>query len=144
MAELGQIYAELLNGTIEAVARSESRRLAAHVSTLRALNGQEPGAEELLALFEQGYFPDYFAGTELQINAQLTLTSSRERKASGGGGVGFGPVRIEASLSESFLQGSQTNLSVSCVLRRQSRSAGIEHALAALAPSAPRAGGREE
>ena len=134
MAELGTIFAELLNGAVDAVAMSESRHLTAHVKALSDLKGKEPGTDELLKLFQAGWFPDYFAAAELDVEAQLVMATSRERKVSGSGSVTFGPIRIEGTLSNAFAQGTQTNLSVRATLRRQSRSSGLEYAISALSP----------
>lgn len=135
MPELATIYAELLDGAVTAVARAEALRLVAHVKALQGLKGKEPGTDDLLKLLEAGYLPDYYVGAELQIAAQLTLTTARERKVSGSGAVTFGPLKLEGSLSETFRQATTTNLSITTTLVRQSRSKGIENVLSALSPT---------
>jgi hypothetical protein len=51
-----------------------------------------------------------------------------------GGGIAWGPIKLEGTLANSFQQGTQSNLSVSCTLKRQSRSAGLAYVLTALQP----------
>jgi hypothetical protein len=132
MPELSEIYSQLLEGAVKAVEQSEQRHLLAQVDALTKLDGKAPGIEDLKAAFTLGWTPDYFLGAELQITAQLTMSTARERQIGGTGGVTFGPVQIQASLTESFHQGTQTNLSINCLLKRQSRSAGLDYALQAL------------
>ena len=132
MAELGEVVGELLEGTLRAVARSESRHLRAHVEALTLLAGQEPGTAELVKVLETGWTPDFFVGSQMSVSAQLAMTTTRERKVSGGGGVTLGPLRIEGSLAETFQQGTQTNLAVTVDLVRQSRSRAVTAAVEAL------------
>jgi hypothetical protein len=132
MPELAEIYSALLDGAIRAVERSEQSHLLAQADALTKLDGKAPGVEDLKAAFALGWTPDYFVGAELQISAQLTMSTARERQVGGSGGVTFGPVQIQGSLAESFHQATETNLSVNCVLKRQSRSAGLDYALTAL------------
>ncbi len=132
MAELGEVVGELRAGPWGAVARAESRRLRAHVEALTLLAGQEPGTAELAKVLETGWTPDFFVGSQLSLSAQLAMTSTRERKVAGGGGVTLGPLRIEGSLTETFQQGTQTNLSVTVELVRQSRSRAVTGAIEAL------------
>jgi hypothetical protein len=135
MPELATIYAELLNGAVSAVARAETERLAAHVEMLRKLDGKTPGVDDLLRAYQEGYLPDHFVAAELQVSAQLTMTTARERTIGANGGLEFGPLRLEGSLTETFQQGTTTNLSVTCTLVRQARSKGIENTLSALSPA---------
>ena len=141
MAELAEIYSGLLDGAIKAVESSEREHLTAHVEVLSRLAGATPDADTVKAALAGGWMPDYFIGAELQVAAQLTMSTSRQRQVDGKGSVTFGPVQIQGGLSETFQQGTQTNLSVSCVLTRQSRSSGLDYALQSLgtvaAPSVP-------
>lgn len=132
MPELATIYSELLTGAVTAIAKSESAHLAAHVQAISDLNGKAPGTDDLLKAFASGWLPDFFAASELQLSAQLSMTTARERKVGGTGGVEFGPLKLEGSLSETFTQGTGTNLSITTTLVRRSRSSGLENALSAL------------
>src|SRR5688500_15402609 len=143
MPQLSEIFSDLLMGAVEAVATAEARQLKAHVEAVQALGGEEPGTDTLIRLLDEGYVPDYFAGVDLDLSAQLSIATTRERRGSGTGGVTFGPVKIEGTLANSFTQATQTNLTVAATLRRQSKNAGIEHlltSLRALTPAPPPGG----
>lgn len=137
--ELASIYGQLLTSTIKAVETSESEHLKAHVKAVKELAGDKGKPVEVLEkALSAGWTPDYFIGAELQIAAQLTMSTQRERKLDATGGVAWGPIKIEASFGQTFAQGTQTNLSVNAILKRQSRSQGLEYALSALgAPESP-------
>lgn len=141
MPQLSEMVGEMLEGVIRAVHRSEARHLEAQIDALERLAGSQPGTAELRSLLESGYLPDYFIGTEVHLTAQLTMSTARERTHSAGGGIGFGPLRIEGGLSNGFRQGTQTNLSVDLTLVRQSRNQGLAYALTALSGGPASAGG---
>jgi hypothetical protein len=134
MPELAEVFSSVLDGVIDAAAKSEARHLSAQVKALELLAGKEPGTEDLLKLLAAGWTPDMFIGAELTIDASLAMTTSRERKVTAGGGITWGPLKLEGGLANSFQQGTQTNVSVHCVLKRQSRSAGLGYALTSLSP----------
>ena len=138
MAELGELFGAVLNGAIKAIDDSERRSLVAHAEALAATAGKEPGIDEALKAMQGGWIPSYYAGAELQVGAQLSMSTARERKVAANGKVTFGPISVEGGLSTSLTQGTTTNLSVNCVMRRQARSYGLEEALSALrGPGAP-------
>ncbi|HEU4751927.1 MAG TPA: hypothetical protein VFU47_02385 [Armatimonadota bacterium] len=141
MAELSDLFAGLLDGAVAAVNESEGKYLAQQVSAVKQLGGKDVDAETLLKLFAAGWLPDFFVTAQMELAAQLTMSTARERQVSGTGGVTFGPVKLEGSLSNTFHQGTSTNLSVSCTLVRQSRNAALDAAYAALGatkqPAAP-------
>lgn len=138
MPELSEILTSTLDGAVRAVDASERRHLVAQVQAIQVLAGREPTLTDLLGLMEEGWLPDFFAGTELEIAAQLAMTTARERQASGGGSVQLGPLQLTGSLSTSLRQATTTNVAVTIRLARQSRSQGLEYAIQALrTPNAP-------
>jgi hypothetical protein len=132
MPELGEILRNVLDGTVDAVETSERRHLMAQIEAVQQLSGAEPGTDELLELFKKGYLPDYFAGTELTVSAQLSMATTRERTVGGTAGGQIGPLTVQGSLTETFRQATQTNVSVTVILGRQSRNRSLEYALSAL------------
>lgn len=135
MPELKEMFAGILMGATNAIEASERAHLQAHVEAVQALGGKPDATlDDLLAAFAKGWLPDYFAGDALEVAAQLTMSTARDRSVSGSGGVTLGPVQIQAQVSERFTQGTETNLSINAKLARQSRSAGLQYALQQLGP----------
>jgi hypothetical protein len=132
MPELSQILTSVLNGAIKAVEDSEREHLINQVNTVQALDGKQAGAAELLDLYEKGYLPDYFAGMELTVSAQLSMTTGRDTQIGVSAGGNVAGIALQGSLTETFRQATQTNLSVTVNLARQSRNRGIEHTLNSL------------
>jgi hypothetical protein len=124
MPELSEILSNVLNGAIDAVEMSERTHLMNQLDAVQRLSGAQPEMDELLELLKQGYLPDYFAGTELTISAQLSMATTRQRTTSGSAGGQIGPLAVQGSLTESFGQATQTNVSVTVTLVRQSRNRG--------------------
>ena len=136
MPQLAEILNDLVESNVKRADESEKRRLLAHVKAIRELAGEEPGIDELQALFEAGWLPTYQVEDELHVDAQLAMSTTRERKIDAGGTVSFGPIAIQGTLSNSFGQGTQTNVAVSVVLKRRSISEVLSLAREALAAGA--------
>ncbi len=144
MPELAQIVQSLLNGTIEAIEKSEVAHLKAQIDAVKALKGKGASLDDLQSLFDNGYLPDYFAGDELTLTAQLSMTTGRERQSGVSAGGSIAGITVQGSLTETFRQATQTNLSVTINLSRQSRNRAIDHTLTSLQSlptPAPAAGG---
>lgn len=137
MADLGDLLKGVLGSAIAAIEESESAHLQAQVTAIQALAGKTPGVDDVLKAFQAGWLPDFFAAASLEVSAQLTVTSTRERTISGSGAVGFGPIQISGSLAETVRTGSNTNLGVTVTMERQSRNKSLEYALNALTAVAP-------
>jgi hypothetical protein len=140
MPELGAIFGSLLTSVIQAVESSEKQHLQNGLDALKGVTGKTaPGLDDLAKALQSGWLPDYFIGAEIQVNAQLTMTTVRGQSADVKVGTGLGPITISGGFSESFRQGTNTNLSVTCTLTRQSRTKAIENAFQALsaAPASP-------
>ena len=130
MAELSELFSDLLNGAVDAIARSEAEHLKVDVDAAISLAGKDLSqgipAEILGGLLDKGYIPDIFAGDEVEIEANLATSMARERKMTAGGGVTWGPVKIDASLSDTRAEQTNTNLTVRCKLRRVSKSTAMD------------------
>lgn len=138
MPELSEILTSTLDGAVRAIDASERRHLVTQVQAIQVLAGKEPTLADLLGLMEEGWLPDYFAGTELEISAQLAMNTARERQVGGSGSVQLGPLQLTGSLATSLRQATSTNVAVTIRLARQSRSQGLEYAIQALrTPAAP-------
>ena len=131
MAELTTLFYELLDGTVEALAKSESRHLKDDIdAAIRlAASGDTVSAQVMSDLLDKGYIPDFYAAADLDLEAQLTMSTTRERKTSGTGSITYGPLKIEATLGNSLVQGTNTNLTIRCHLQRTSKSAMIDRVL---------------
>lgn len=131
MAELSELFSSLLDGAVSAIAKSEAKHVKTNVEAAMQLAGKDlQGGVPLQVmkdLLDGGFTADMFAGAEIEIDAALSMSTSRERKVVGSGNVVFGPVRIEASLQTGLTQATQTNLSVRCLLRRVSKSAAMDN-----------------
>lgn len=140
MPQLAEIITETLEGTLVAIDNSQRRVLLAQLTAVRTLaeTAPEQRLEVALQLLEEGYLPDFYAATQVQLDAQLTMTTARDRQQSGGGSVNFGPIRLEGSMANTFRQATTTNLAVSIQMERESKNRGIEyiHSLFPALPSA--------
>ena len=121
MPEFGELIGSSLRGVIGELDRSEQRHLLAHVKAVKEFAGQTPGIDEIQALIESGWLPDFYAASKVQLDASLSLTTSRERTSGGSGGVEFGPIKITGTFANSFSQGTVSNVTVSLELARGSR-----------------------
>jgi hypothetical protein len=92
-----------------------------------------PTVQDALTLLDGGWIPDYFAAAELEVQAQLALTTDRKRTIDAGGGISLGPVQLQGRLAETFSRGETANLQVRCTLQRKARSRALSEATEALA-----------
>lgn len=136
MAELAELYAETLNAVINAIEKSERAHLLNHVEALTRLEGEQPGVEAVKSALEAGWLPDYFIGAEAEVTARMSISVTRTREIDAEGGIVLGPLRLSGGMVESYTRGSETNLTVSTRLSRESRAGTMERALVDLAPPA--------
>ena len=131
MADLPTLFSGILTGALGALDASEKAHLLAHVQAVEKLGGQVDLAGVLDAI-NGGWLPDYFAAAELNVSAQLAMSTSRQQVVQAQGGVNIGPIQLTGSLAETTARGENTNVTVTCTLERQSRSKAMSNAFDAL------------
>lgn len=138
MPQLAEIIAETLEGTLVAIDASQRRVLRAQLNVVKVLAETAPDQrlDVALRLLEEGYLPDFYAATQVQIDAQLSMTTARDRQVSGSGSVTVGPLILEGSLANTFRQATTTNVAVSIQMDRESKNRGIEY-IHSLFPALP-------
>lgn len=112
MPELAEILRSTVAGQFEAIDRAEAERLRRLVEATRKL---ESGADPLNVIEEMaaiGAVPSFYAAERGRVEANLAMQTYRERTSTTGGGVQFGPVRVNASYATGLRQGTTTNLVV--------------------------------
>ena len=135
MAELADIFRSLLHTAIDAVASAETQYLRDHLAILEKLSpGGVVTVEQLESYLAGNATPDYFAGVELRIKADLSISSTKERSTTVSGGATWGPLQLSASFSDQWRRAESTNLAVECYLQRRSRTKGLEDTINGLTP----------
>lgn len=131
MADLATLFQSVLSGTLTALDKSEADHLAAHVDAIKAAGGN-PSVDGILAAFKAGWLPDYYAAAGLEVSAQLAMSTARQQNINATGGVVLGPVQLNAQFGIQTNEATNTNLTVTARLERQSRSSALSNAFESL------------
>ena len=68
-----------------------------------------------------------FVAGEIDLTAQLAMSTERTRSVDAKGAVTFGPLSLTGGFNSSLKQTTATNLSIHVVLARQSRSSALSY-----------------
>jgi len=128
MPELATLLRETVGGVIAVLDASEKKHLLAHVEAVKGIGSSEVGEDQLVTLLEEGWLPDFMAAASVNVRADLSMTTGRERTTNAGGSVNLGPLSITGSFTDKMTQGTTTNLSVTVEFTRRSASAIISAA----------------
>jgi hypothetical protein len=112
------------------------KRLEQHLELLDKLGGKAPTTDDLKAALKDGWTPDMFSGVDATINFSGTIATVHERELAANGSISLGPATLGVTFGDKSTEQNTGSISGTITMKRQSRTQGVEDALAALAPLA--------